>query len=122
VLGELYTADVAEAHTARGDRFRAGVEEVIGRHLLPVSVSGFGSMLTLHALAAPPQDGAESARRDAALQELLFLGLYELGIYTAPRGMMNLSLPLTDGQLEAALAALDALLAELVALGAADEP
>jgi glutamate-1-semialdehyde 2,1-aminomutase len=113
VLGELYTADVAEAHTARGERFRADVAEVIGRHRLPVSASGYGSMLALHALPAGPADGAESARRDPALQELLFLGLYERGIYTAPRGMVNLSLPLTDAQLEAALSALDDALAVL---------
>ena len=113
VLGELYTADTAEAHTARGERFRAGVADVIGRHRLPASVSGYGSMLALHALPAAPADGAESARRDPALQELLFLGLFERGIYTAPRGMVNLSLPLTDAQLDAALAALDETLAEL---------
>ena len=113
VLGQLYTADQAEAHTARGDRFRADAAEVIGRHRLPVSVSGYGSMLALHALPAAPADGAESARRDPTLQELLFLGLYERGIYTAPRGMINLSLPLTDAQLGAALAALDDTLTEL---------
>jgi glutamate-1-semialdehyde 2,1-aminomutase len=113
VLGELYTAEAAEAHTARGERFRSNVADVIGRHRLPVSVSGYGSMLALHALPAPPVDGAESARRDPVLQELLFLGLYERGIYTAPRGMANLSLPLTDAQLEAALSALDDALSEL---------
>src|SRR5207247_9386015 len=113
--GGVYTAEVAEAHTARGERFRAGVGEVIGRHRLPVSVSGYGSMLALHALAAAPVDGAESARRDPALQELLFLGLYERGIYTAPRGMVNLSLPLTDAQLDLALSALDDVLSELTA-------
>jgi glutamate-1-semialdehyde 2,1-aminomutase len=113
VLGELYTAETAEEHTARGERFRADVTEVIGRHRLPVSVSGYGSMLALHALASPPADGAESARRDSALQELLFLGLYERGIYTAPRGMVNLSLPVTDAQLEAARSALGDTLSEL---------
>jgi glutamate-1-semialdehyde 2,1-aminomutase len=113
VLGELFSAEAAEAHTARGERFRSDVAEVIGRHRLPVSVSGYGSMLALHALPAPPVDGAESARRDPALQELLFLGLYERGIYTATRGMMNMSLPVTDAQLEAALAALHETLSEL---------
>jgi glutamate-1-semialdehyde 2,1-aminomutase len=113
VLGELYTADTAEEHTARGERFRADVAEVIGRHRLPVSVSGYGSMLALHALPAAPADGVESARRDPELQELLFLGLFERGIYTAPRGMLNLSLPLTDAQLGETLAALDDTLMEL---------
>jgi glutamate-1-semialdehyde 2,1-aminomutase len=112
-LGELYTAEVAENHTRRGERFRAEVAELLGHHRLPVSVSGYGSMLALHALPVAPTDGATSAQRDRALQELLFLGLYERGIYTAPRGMINLSLPLTDGQLAAALTALDDTLTEL---------
>ena len=98
VLGELYTADVAEAHSARGERFRAEVAEVLARHPAPVMVSGYGSMLALHA---------------GELQELLFLGLYKRGVYTAPRGMINLSLPLTDDQLAVALAALDEALADL---------
>jgi hypothetical protein len=63
-------------------------------------VTGYGSMLALHA------DTPE-------LQELLFLGLYLRGIYTAPRGMINLSLPLTDEHLATALGALDETLAEL---------
>jgi glutamate-1-semialdehyde 2,1-aminomutase len=100
VLRELYTAEIAEAHTARGDRFRAEAADVLGRHPLPVTVTGYGSMLALHA------DTPE-------LQELLFLGLYQRGIYTAPRGMVNLSLPLTDEHLAAALGALDGTLAEL---------
>jgi glutamate-1-semialdehyde 2,1-aminomutase len=101
VLGELFTADTAEAHTARGERFRADVADVLARHPLPVTVTGYGSMLALH--AGKPE-----------LQELLFLGLYLRGIYTAPRGMVNLSLPLADEQLQAALAALDDTIAELV--------
>ena len=119
VLGDLFTADVAEAHTARGEAFRAEVAAVLARSPLPVSLCGYGSSMTIHALAAPPTDAAGAALRDPTLQELLFLGLYERGIYTAPRGMINLSVPLTDDQLRAALAALDDTLAELSdALGA----
>jgi glutamate-1-semialdehyde 2,1-aminomutase len=113
VLGEVFTADVAETHTARGDAFRADVAEVLGRHPLPVSVCGYGSTMTIHALAAAPINAAEAARRDPALQELLFLGLYRRGIYMAPRGMINLSLAVTDAQLTTALDALDDTLSEL---------
>jgi glutamate-1-semialdehyde 2,1-aminomutase len=73
---------------------------VLARHPLPVTVTGYGTMLALHG------DTPE-------LQELLFLGLYLRGIYVAPRGMVNLSLPLTDDQLAAALTALDETLSEL---------
>jgi hypothetical protein len=47
------------------------------------------------------------------LQELIFLNLYRRGVYVAPRGMINLSLPLADDQLTAALDAVDDTLAEL---------
>jgi glutamate-1-semialdehyde 2,1-aminomutase len=115
VLGELFTADVAEAHTARGGAFREQVAAVLERSPLPVSVSGFGSSMTVHALATPPRNGEEAAVRDAVLQELLFLNLYARGVYTAPRGMINLSLPLTDDQLATALGALEETLSELSA-------
>ena len=113
VLGDVYTADAAEAHTARGDRFRTELADVLARHPLPLSVCGFGSSMTIHALPAAPTNAAEAAKRDPALQELVFLGLYRRGIYMAPRGMINLSLAVTDDQLKQALAALDDTLSEL---------
>lgn len=107
VLGEVFTADVAIAHTARGDEFRKSVATVLARHKLPVSVSGFGSMMCLHALTEAPRSAVDVAKRDSVLQELLFFGLLEHGIYIAPRGMINLSLPLTDDQLAIVLDGLD---------------
>jgi glutamate-1-semialdehyde 2,1-aminomutase len=107
VLGSVYTDDVAEAHFARGDEFRQNVAAVLARHDLPVSVSGFGSMMSLHALAEAPTHVHQMAERDAALQERLFLGLLERGVYTAYRGMMNVGLAHTDDQLAQALDALD---------------
>jgi len=112
VLGEVFTADVAEAHTARGERFRGDVADVLARSDLPVTVCGYGSTMTIHALPTAPTNAAEAAERDAALQELIFLGLYERGVYTAPRGMINLSLAVTDAQLATALDALDDTLSE----------
>ena len=47
VLGELYTADVAEAHTARGERFRAEVAGVLGAP----PAAGHGHRLRLDARA-----------------------------------------------------------------------
>ena len=106
VLGDIFTADVAVAHTTRGDEFRQSVAAVLARSGLPVSVSGFGSMMSLHALPQPPHDAHDVARRDADLQELLFFGLLERGVYSASRGMMNLSLTVTDDQLATVLDAL----------------
>jgi glutamate-1-semialdehyde 2,1-aminomutase len=97
---------VAIAHTERGDDFRRSVATVMARSGLPVCVSGFGSMMSLHALPAPPLNADDVARRDVDLQELMFLGLLERGVYSASRGMMNLSLTLSDDQLATVLDAL----------------
>jgi len=107
VLGTVYTKDVAEAHFARGEEFRQNVAAVLARSSLPVSVSGFGSMMSLHALAETPTQLRQMAKRDAVLQDLLFLGLLERGVYIAHRGMMNVGLAHTDDQLATALDALD---------------
>ena len=100
-------ADVAIAHTGHGDDFRKSVATVIARHNLPVSVSGFGSMMSLHALASAPNTSEDVAKRDDSLQELLFFGLLERGVYTAARGMMNLGLAHTDDQMATVLDALE---------------
>ena len=113
VLGDVFTADVAEAHTARGEEFRQQVAAVLQRSTLPVSVSGFGSMMSLHALESAPTVIADVGRRDPALQELLYFGLLQRGVYTAFRGMMNVGLAHTDEQLATALDALADTLADL---------
>lgn len=107
VLGSVYTKEVAEAHFARGHDFLQNVAALLARHDLPVSVSGFGSMMSLHALPEAPTQLRQMAKRDAVLQERLFLGLLERGVYIAHRGMMNVGLAHTDDQLAQALDALD---------------
>jgi glutamate-1-semialdehyde 2,1-aminomutase len=86
---------------------------VIAKHDAPVSVSGFGSMMSLHALASPPQKPSDLVTRDSELQELLFFGLLQRGVYIATRGMMNLGLAHTDDQMAATLDALDDALTSL---------
>ena len=75
-------------HAAR--RSAANVAAVLGRSPLPVSVTGYGSMMTMPR-ARPCRRPTRPRRcdRDDVLQELIFLGLYERGVYTAPRGMIN---------------------------------
>jgi glutamate-1-semialdehyde 2,1-aminomutase len=113
VLGEIFTPDVAVAHTARGDEFRKALQAVAAKSGAPVSVTGFGSMMSIHALATAPQNADDLAKRDAQLQELLFFGLLERGVYIAARGMVNLGLPHTDDQLAQFLDAFAETLASL---------
>ena len=113
VLGQVYTADVAEAHFARGVEFRQQLAAVCARHSLPMCVSGFGSMMSLHATSTVPTNVREAFARDHVLQELVYLGLLARGVYIAFRGMVNVGLAHTDDQLARGLDALDDTLAEL---------
>jgi glutamate-1-semialdehyde 2,1-aminomutase len=115
VLGEVFTSPVAVAHTARGEEFRRLLIDVVSHSGVPLSVTGFGSMMSLHARTPAPADAIQAADRDAELQELIFLGLLQRGVYTAPRGMINLSLAHTDDHLAAGLEALADCLAALSA-------
>jgi glutamate-1-semialdehyde 2,1-aminomutase len=113
VLGEIFTSDVAVAHTARGDEFRNALQAVAAKSGAPVCITGFGSMMSIHALAAPPHNADDMLKRDAQLQELLFFGLLERGVYIAARGMVNLGLPHSDDQLAQFLDAFSETLASL---------
>jgi glutamate-1-semialdehyde 2,1-aminomutase len=90
-------ADCA-ALNARGDRLRHALNALAAARGLALTATGRGSMLTLH-------PGGPQALADA-VKELLFLDLLEAGVSIARRGMVALSLPVTEADLDGALAAL----------------
>jgi glutamate-1-semialdehyde 2,1-aminomutase len=89
VLRDVFTADVAEAHTARGDEFRANLTSVLARHGDRFAVTGYGSMMAIHT--------------DDETRQRLYFGLLRRGVYIAFRGMVNVGLAHTDDQLATAL-------------------
>ncbi len=113
VLSELFTSDSAISLTARGEELRARIDDVLHQHKLPLTITGFGSMNAVHARAHPPQNGTDLLDRDPHLQEALFLSLLQRGVYTAPRGSLNLGLAITEWDLDHYLNALDDSLGEL---------
>jgi glutamate-1-semialdehyde 2,1-aminomutase len=113
VLGELFTSDTAISLTARGEELRGRIDDVLHQHKLPLTITGFGSMNAVHALERRPQNGEDLLERDPLLQEALFLALLQRGVYTAPRGSLNLGLAITEWDLDHYLNALDESLGEL---------
>jgi glutamate-1-semialdehyde 2,1-aminomutase len=105
-LTRVYPPEVAERHTASGDRLRAELARTIRSAGAPFQVSGVGSLLCLHAVAAPVRSPDDLSPADPQLQELLFLDLLELGYYIAPRGYLALSLALSPDQLDGFVQAL----------------
>jgi glutamate-1-semialdehyde 2,1-aminomutase len=98
-LTQVYTPEVADRHTARGDGLRGELAQVFRAAGAPFQVTGVGSLLAVHPTTAPVKSPSDLSHGDPRLLELLFLDLLELGYYIAPRGYMALSLALTASQL-----------------------
>jgi glutamate-1-semialdehyde aminotransferase len=75
-------------------------------------------MMSLHARAQVPTSVHQSMDRDEVLQELVYFGLLERGVYIAVRGMLNVGLAHTDDQLAAVLDRLDDCLAAIAEVAA----
>src|SRR5262249_7218234 len=99
-LTGVYTPDVAERHTERGDGLRRQLSQVIADADVPFQVTGVGSLMAVHPTLAEVQRPEDLAGVDDRMRELLFLDLLEEGYYIAPRGYVALSLALTDQQLD----------------------
>jgi glutamate-1-semialdehyde 2,1-aminomutase len=110
-LTRVYTPEVAEGHTARGDRLRHQLTRVIADAGATLQVTGIGSLMTLHPTRADIRRPEDLENVDARLRELLFLDLLEEGYYIAPRGYMALSLVLADEQLAGFVEVLSGVLA-----------
>jgi glutamate-1-semialdehyde 2,1-aminomutase len=100
-LTRVYTPDVAEQHTERGEGLRRQLTEVIADTDMPFQVTGVGSLMAVHPTLADIRRPEDLVGVDDRLRELLFLDLLEEGFYIAPRGYIALSLALSDEQLNA---------------------
>jgi glutamate-1-semialdehyde 2,1-aminomutase len=104
-LSELLTADVLDALFARGEDLRARVARIFEDSPLPLTVTGMGSMFTIHTVAGPVRSPADLATADPVLKELLFHLLVERGIFLAARGFVAMSLAITDDDCDRFVAA-----------------
>jgi glutamate-1-semialdehyde 2,1-aminomutase len=95
-LTQVYTTDKVAPFNAAGDRLRDRLNAAIQARGLPMVVTGRGSMMTAHPGAVTPRTPPEASSRNRRLIDLMHLDLIAAGIYTARRGMMTLSLPMTS--------------------------
>jgi glutamate-1-semialdehyde 2,1-aminomutase len=105
VVDALLTADVLEDVNRRGDRLRDALTAVFVSTGLPMSVTGWGSLMTIHAVAGPVTTPADLAGADPRLKELLFLDMLDAGYYFAARGYIALSTAVTDTDVDRFVAA-----------------
>ncbi len=89
----------------RGDRLRHQLGDVLGGSNLPLSVSGLGSLLAIHATPVPPLSPPVLGEAARTWQRLLFFHLLEAGYYVAPRGFIALRFDVRENQLDGFVAA-----------------
>lgn len=98
VMNEVFTDDVVAPFNQRGDDLRRRLQVEAEARSIPLRLTGCGSMMCIH-VAADPIDKPEQipdSPEIAAARGLVHLELIERGQYLARRGMIVLSLPMSD--------------------------
>ena len=106
-LSEVYTPEAAIALNAKGEDLRRRLNDVARRHEVDMCFTGIGSMLSVHMLHSPPHSPVEAAKGNLQARDLFFFDLQKAGIWLARRGLMSLSVPLTDADYDTLVAAVE---------------
>jgi len=109
-LTQVLTPDALEDLNARGERLRAELNRVAAEADVPVHTSGRGSLMTIHPGPRAFNASEPVGAAPELLKRLLFFELLDSGQWIAARGMIALSLPVTDEQCGAFAAAVGAIL------------
>jgi glutamate-1-semialdehyde 2,1-aminomutase len=111
----MLDSHVLDALFDRGEQLRARLVKATEATGAPFSVTGWGSLIGLHARPGPVRTAADVRAADPDLAQLLFHELLDRGFYYAPRGFVALSLPLTDADLDGFASAYDDVLRAVIA-------
>ena len=108
VGGGALTPEALDALRERGERFRAALAEVFTASPLAFTVTGWGSLCSIHPVAGPVRAPADLRAADPRWRDLFFHELLAAGFYFAPRGYLAPSLEVTDDDLDRFVAAVSA--------------
>ena len=106
-LTQIYTAEAAQALNARGDALRARLNAATRDRGLAMQFTGRGSMLQVHMRGGAIRSAEDAARGNPALRDLLFFDLLARGNWLAKRGMLALSLAISDQDCDGLVAAVE---------------
>ncbi len=103
---------------AIGNAVRSGIDEAFRKHGVPGGTVGLGSLLKIHFADHPVRDYRSAYLTDAETkrQSAFHRALINRGVLAAPNGLMALSTPMTDADVEAIVAAASEALAEVAAM------
>jgi glutamate-1-semialdehyde 2,1-aminomutase len=106
-LTDVYTLEAAVALNARGETLRHRLNVLGQAANAPLQFTGIGSMLAVHTMRGPVTSPEDAAKADPKLKELFFFDMLAHGIWLARRGMMTVSLPIGDVEVDALVAAVE---------------
>lgn len=103
---------------AIGDAVRAGIDDAFRKNGVPGGTVGLGSLLKIHFADRPIRDyrSAYMTSQETRRQSIFNRGLLNRGVLAAGYGLMALSTPMTDADVEAIIVAASGALAEVSAL------
>ena len=97
---DVYTPQACLELNARGDRLRAALQILAAKARVALQATGIGSTFNLHWHARAIRHPGDVEPADSTPRRLFQLEMMLRGFYVAQRGMINLSLPLTDLELD----------------------
>jgi len=102
---------------AMGESVRTGIDQAFRRNGVPGGTVGLGSLLKIHFADRPIRDyrSAYLTEQEARRQVVFNRGLLNRGVLAAGYGLMALSTPMTDADVDAIVAAASGALAEVAA-------
>jgi len=102
---------------AIGEAVRTGIDQAFRRSGIPGGTVGLGSLLKIHFADRPIRDyrSAYLTEQEAQRQVVFNRGLLNRGVLAAGYGLMALSTPMTDADVDAIVAAAAGALAEVAA-------
>jgi glutamate-1-semialdehyde 2,1-aminomutase len=106
-LTEVLTPEILAATNARGDQLRDGLEAAFRSHDLPMTVTGYGSLMNVHGTAGPVASVDDLRGSNDAWKELLFFAALDAGFFIARRGFIALSIEVTDDDVSSFVAVVD---------------
>jgi glutamate-1-semialdehyde 2,1-aminomutase len=100
---------------AMGEAVRAGIDSAFRRHGVPGGTVGLGSLLKIHFADRPIRDyrSAYLTEEEARRQIVFSRALLNRGVLAAGNGLVALSTPMTDADIDAIVDAASGALAEV---------
>jgi glutamate-1-semialdehyde 2,1-aminomutase len=93
-LCDIFTPQRAQALFDEGEALRGTLNDLAAQICPAVQFTGMGSTMNLHFAKGPINAPEDLGHESRALFRLFHLGMLERGLYAAPRGQFNLSLPM----------------------------